>query len=198
MTPLARVNFSHHGKGSIPPNAAYWPAFAERCARFVENSPACDHFVIGNEPNWSAEWGGGPPITPGRYAECYRRVYDRIKAARPDASIMPAAVAPWNVEAGMGWIEYWREMLRLLAGQYDGLAPHTYSRGYMPAAVADEDRMNAPWQQYRNGFRTYRTSWRLYPGQRHKPCFITETNGNGVWPSDRSGWVQAAYAGIDG
>lgn len=199
VTPIARLNWSHHGQGTIPPDPAQDAAFAAWCAAFAADSLACRRFIVGNEPNWSAEWGGGPPITPGRYAECYRRVYDRIKAARPDASIMPAAVAPWNVEAGMGWIEYWREMLRLLAGQYDGLALHTYSRGYMPAAVADEDRMNAPWQQYRNGFRTYRDFLEAVPaGQRHKPCFITETNGNGVWPSDRSGWVQAAYAEIDG
>lgn len=198
VTPIARLNWSHHGQGTIPPGAADDGNFAAWCGKFANASPSCKHFIIGNEPNWSVEWGGGPPITPGRYAACYLRAHDAIKAVRPDAIVMPAAIAPWNVESGMGWVEYFAEMLTALHGNYDAINLHTYSRGYMPAAVTSEDRMDAPWQQYRNGFRTYRDFLAAVPtGRRHLPVHITETNGNGVWPSDRSGWVQAAYAEID-
>ena len=199
VTPIARLNWSHHGKGTIPPSATDDKTFAAWCGEFAKRNPHYAHFTIGNEPNWSVEWGGGSPITAQRYADCYLDAYDAVKAARPDAIVMPAAIAPWNIESGMGWVEYFAEMLTALHGSYDAINLHTYSRGYMPAAVASEDRMDAPWDRYRNGFRTYRDFLAVVPAsRRHLPVHITEANGNGVWPADRSGWVQAAYAEIDG
>lgn len=198
FTAIGRLNWSY-GEGTIA-RPEQWGEFAHLCAEYVRKSRGCDWWVVANEPNHPQEQiPGGPPLTVERYVDCYHMVYEAIKRAAPSAKVMPAAIAPWAVFEGMGWIEYFDEMMHRLEGAYDGINLHTYSRGYMPAAVASEDRMDAPWDRYRNGFRSYRDFLAVVPAsRRYLPVHITETNGNGVWPADRSGWVQAAYAEIDG
>lgn len=198
VTPIARLNWSHHGKGTIPPAPADDALFADWCARFAAYAgPACDRYIVGNEPNIAAEWGSDNPVKPERYVQCYLKVYKAVKTVRPTALLMPAAVGPWNVESGTDWVSYQAELLRLLDGAYDALALHTYSRGYAPESVVSEERMDPPYQEYRKGFRTYRDMLRVVPfSWRHKPVFITETNGDGPWPDGYTTWVQEAYKEI--
>lgn len=199
VTPIVRLNWSHHGAGTIPPDPADWDRFAWLCANYVRGCMNVNWITIGNEPNLRVEWGKDDPITPQQYAACYRQVYDAIKAVSPDVLIAPAAVGPWNVDAGIDWIEYFKRMVDAIGPErVDWINLHTYSRGYEPRAVTDNTRMDAPYSAYFNGFRSYLDFLAAVPAElRHLPVHITEANGNGPWPDSNTGWVQAAYAEID-
>jgi hypothetical protein len=199
VTPIVRLNYSHHGEGTIPLPSRY-NAFAERCANYVTASQGCTHWLIGNEPNLAAERYANVPITPGSYAECFNKCRLQIKHRGTQHIIIPAAVAPYNNDTG--WcMDYWREMLSAIVmndGGADGLAIHTYSRGPIPASVRSEDKMGAPYQMWHNGFRAYRDFLTLVPAiMRALPVFITETDQLEPWADTNSGWVRAAYAEID-
>lgn len=198
-TPIVRLNWSHHGDGTIPPNPNDWDRFAWLCANYAKGCLNVTWLTIGNEPNLRVEWGRDEPITPEQYAACYRLVYDAIKAAVPGVLIAPAAIGPWNIDSGIDWIEYFKRMLAAIGPErVDWINLHTYSRGYEPRSVTDNTRMDAPYSAYFNGFRAYLDFLAAVPAElRHLPVHITEANGNGPWPDANTGWVQAAYAEID-
>lgn len=198
-TPIVRLNWSHHGDGTIPPNPNDWDRFAWLCANYAKGCLNVTWLTIGNEPNLRVEWGRDEPITPEQYAACYRLVYDAIKAAVPGVLIAPAAIGPWNIDSGIDWIEYFKRMLDAIGPErIDWFNLHTYSRGYEPRAVTDNSRMDAPYSAYFNGFRSYLDFLAAVPAElRHLPVHITEANGNGPWPDSNTGWVQAACAEID-
>jgi hypothetical protein len=210
VTPIVRLNYSHHGEGTIPlPNR--FNAFAQRAANFVNASNGCRHFVIGNEPNLRAERCADVPITPASYAECFNKCRLQIKHRSVQHNVIPAAIAPYNADTG--WcLDYWREMLSAIVmdkshssmsgmstdGGADGLALHTYSRGPNPSSITSEDKMDAPYQAYHNGFRAYQDFLALVPAiMRALPVYITETDQLGPWADRNSGWVQGAYAEIN-
>lgn len=199
VTPIVRLNYSHHGEGNIPPPNRY-SAFAERCANFVTTSAGCTHWIIGNEPNLAAERYKNIPITPKQYADCFGKCRTQILHRGVEHEVMPAAIAPYNADTG--WcLDYWREMLSAIVmtdGGADGLALHTYSRGSNPASITSEDRMDAPYQKCHNGFRAYRDFLALVPAiMRALPVYITETDQLEPWADRNSGWVQGAYAEIN-
>ena len=199
VTPIVRLNYSHHGEGTIPlPNR--YNAFAERCANFVTASAGCRHWIIGNEMNLRAERYGDVPITPRQYAECFAKCRLAIKQRGQQHDVIVGAVAPYNTDSG--WcLDYWRDMLSAIimnGGVADGLALHTYSRGPDPASVISEDKMDAPYQDCYNGFRAYRDFLALVPAvMRALPAYITETDQLEPWADANSGWVEEAYAEIN-
>jgi hypothetical protein len=199
VTPIVRLNYSHHGNGTIPLQRNF-NAFAERCANFVTASNGCRHWVIGNEPNLRAERYGDVPITPRQYAECFDKCRTQIKHRSVQHMVMPAAIAPYNADTG--WcMDYWKEMLSQIVmndGGADGLALHCYSRGPIPNSIRSDDKMDAPYQEYHNGFRAYRDFLALVPAiMRALPVYITETDQLEPWADTNSGWVRAAYDEID-
>lgn len=199
VTPIVRLNYSHHGQGTIP-LATRYNAFAERCANFVTASYGCTHWIIGNEPNLRAERYDDVPITPASYADCFGKCRNQILHRSTQHHVIPAAIAPYNADTG--WcLDYWREMLSAIVmtdGGADGLALHTYSRGPNPASVTSEDKMGAPYQNCYNGFRAYRNFLDLVPAiMRALPVYITETDQLEPWADTNSGWVQGAYAEIN-
>jgi len=199
VTPIVRLNYSHHGEGTIPlPNR--YNAFAERCANFVTASAGCRHWIIGNEPNIRAERYADVPITPASFAECFNKCRLQIKHRSVQHNVMPAAVAPYNDETG--WcLDYWHDMLSAIVmtdGGADGLAVHTYSRGPDPASIVSEDKMQGEYSDYYNGFRAYRDFLALVPAvMRALPTYITETDQLEPWADANSGWVEEAYAEIN-
>lgn len=195
---IVRLNWSHHGAGTIPPSQELWPDFARLCADYAAGCVAVRDFIVANEPNHEQEWGKAPPIQPATYAACYKQVYAAMKQARPQAQIAPAAIAPWTDAVGMGWIEYFQQMLRTIGPSHiDFLALHAYSRGYDPASVQSTAKMDPPYQRYYSGFRTYLDFLAAVPREfTALPVDITETNGDEAWPDRNTGWVQAAYAEI--
>jgi hypothetical protein len=195
ITVIGRLNFSHHGQGTIPLPSRY-KEFAARCRNVVANSPGCIYWIIGNEPNLRGEWPQGVLIQPEEYARCFQLCREAIKSVDPKHQVLTAAVAPYNVDAG-SWIQYHTEML-VEVGKADGIALHFNSRGVDPSSVRSEDKMNFPYQMYYNGFRAYRDLLGAVPlSMSHLPTFATETNQIEPWLDAANGWVREAYVEID-
>jgi hypothetical protein len=183
--------------------------FAVRCGNFVENSPGCHLWIIGNEPNHPNEWPGGPHgqmITPQLYVSCFKRCYTQIHR-RPGPGVdqvITAAIAPWNAAAQYtgnergDWIKYLADVMTLLGGKCDGIALHTYTHGHDPAKVTSLDRMEPPFRDRYFEFRAYRQFMEAIPvTRRYLPVYITESDQDDPWAHSNLGWVQAAYGEID-
>ena len=197
ITVVCRINYSHHGQGTIPLPSRY-NEFAARCRNFVAASKGVHFFIIGNEPNLAGERPGAP-ITPADYVRCYQLCRSAIKQVDRTATVLVAAVAPYNVDTG--WcIDYWEDILAglLTTGGADGFALHCYSRGNSPQSVVSEDKMQSPYNAYYNGFRAYRDFLRPIPAaMRNLPVLITETDQIEPWLDANNGWVRTAYKEID-
>ncbi len=216
---IARLNHGYGGSGTLP-QPQHYAAFAQTCARWVQNSldpanPArgCHIWIIGNEMNNPREWPGnqdgvgGQPITPESYADGFNQVYTAIKAVQPDAIVCPGAVDPYY-GPGSDNRAWFQTMLARIAN-LDGLALHTYTHGSNPALIANPNRFGMDehgnwadpgnilsWQYYH--FYAYRTYMDMIPARwRRTPVFITETDQVDPWADANTGWVQAAYAEID-
>ena len=190
---IARLNNGYGAAGTIPSQEHYL-GFAERCAWFVRNSQGCTRWIIGNEPNHSNEWPQGNPITAEDYVYCFTVCRDLIKAMRPDHEVIPAPVAPWNVQVG-DWLVYFD---RLMAMDIDAIALHTYTYGAEPGLITSEATMDPPYQDRRFHFRAYQDFMNRIPeSKRHLPVYITETDQDDAWLNWNNGWVRKAYKEID-
>jgi hypothetical protein len=93
---IVRLNHGYCSEGTIPSPDRY-DDFARRAANYVAATQGADIFVIGNETNLAMEWapidGHKRYVSPQDYASCFRKVYDRIKAIRPDALPAPLTAA---------------------------------------------------------------------------------------------------------
>lgn len=197
---IVRLNYSHHGQGTIPDPARY-DAFAETCANFVAGSQGCSHFIIGNEPNCIVErYDKQAPIMPESYADCFRRVCRAVIARlgpTPNYWLIPAAIGPYNAETG-NWIEYHRRVLDGCQDYADGIAIHCYAHGASPELITSEAKMDAPYQHQHYNFRAYRDFIdAIPPTLRGLPVFITEFDQYDPWLDQNNGQVQAAYHEID-
>ena len=205
---LVRLNHGYGAAGTIPHSSQY-DEFARRCGNFVQASPGCHAWIIGNEMNLANERPGGPGgqvITPQLYASCFAKCRDEIRR-RPghgEDQVIPGAVGPWNTQTTYAgnpsgdWVRYFRDMLDLLGGGVDGISVHTYSHGQEPHLVFDNAKMNPPFDQYHWHFRAYRDFVKAIPaGLRDRPVYVTETDQYGAWRNDNSGWVRNAYNEID-
>lgn len=196
ITVIGRLNYNHHGQGTIPVLDRY-DEFAARCANFVRASKGCFIWMIGNEPNLAGE-RPGVPITPTDYALCFRLCRDAIKKVSVQHRVITAGIAPYNVDSGP-WVAYFRSVLTAIGPDgVDGIGLHTYSRGGGPQSITSEDKMNPPYDAFYNGFRAYRDFLAAVPeGMKTLPVYITETDQNIPWVDANSGWVRAAYGEID-
>lgn len=150
----------------------------------------------------------GEVITPERYARCYQLCRDAIHRlpGHADDQVLVGAVAPWNTQtiydgnANGDWVQYFRDILTLLGPKNcDGFALHTYTHGPDPALITDETLLPPPFQSYHREFRAYRDFMAAVPpAMRDLPAYITETDQTTPWLDDNTGWVQRAYAEIDG
>jgi len=218
---IVRLNNGYGSDGTIP-YQIYYQEFADRCARFVQNSSGgVDYWIIGNEMNGLREWPGnndgdpsvGEAITVTRYADCYNRCWTAIKAAAPSAKVVPGAIGtwgpPWPAQGIEGFMDYWTNMLNAIgASKIDGLAIHTYTHGCDPALVTDLTKMGAPYQNIYYNFQVYRQYMAAIPTSMNtKPVLITECDQNiecadgaspkHAWSNTNNGWVRAVYAEIN-
>lgn len=199
LSVIGRLNYSHHGEGTIPVPDRY-DEFAIRCGNFVRASRGCNLWIVGNEPNISDERPDNNPIKAEEYIRCYKQVRDAIKAVSLDHRVMIAPVAPYNDETG--WcVDYWRRMLEELTRQgteTDGFPLHTYSRGPSVGSISSSEKMGGKYSSYYNGFRAYRDFLAAVPMQMaHLRAYITETDQLEPWADVNSGWVMEAYREID-
>lgn len=204
VTHITRLN-NAYGSGGCIPLAHEYQNFAKRVANFISASSGCDYWIIGNELlclEW--EWPDGQRITMDQYVECYNLVYDQVKAARPNAKLIPQPPAPWNAngkypgnESG-DWIQQLPDMLnRIGPGRVDGIALHAYSHGHNKDLIFSQEKMGPPFGHRNYHFQAYREYMEAIPyAFRNLPVFITESNPDG-WEDKNNGWIQAAYAEID-
>lgn len=211
---IVRLNHDYHPSGTIPwrdADGQNYQDFAVRCGNFVENSPGCHIWIIGNEMNHPNEWprdedGQAQMITPAMYADCYNRSCAQIhrRPGHEDDQVVIGAVAPWNANAKYGgnergdWVKYLEDVLALVRNKCDGIALHTYTHGHDQKLITALDRMESPFQDRYFQFLTYREFMDAIPASmRGLPVYITETDQNDPWARKNTGWVQAAYAEID-
>src|SRR3972149_2564446 len=191
---LVRLNNGHPPGGTIPHSRNY-DAFTGRCANHVGDSRGAHIWLIGNEMNHANEQPGvrfsadgftaEELIPPDKYAACFKKVRDAIKAVRGHESdqVVLGAVAPYTAvlrypgNEAADWIKYFTDILRLLGTGLDGIALHTYTHGSDPNLIFDEKQ---PWPQYPGlhyHFRAYRDFMKAIPANlRHLPIYITETD----------------------
>lgn len=211
---IVRLNHGYGDKGTLPHSSRY-DDFAQCCGNFVEGSQGCHIWIIGNEPNLPGERPGGPNgqvITPKLYARCFKRCRNNIRSrpGRQNDQILAAAVGPWNAKTTYpenpsgNWIRYFTDILHLVEDQCDGIAIHTYTKGYNLDFITGDFY---PWKNHpspdlrdlRDQFRCYLDFMEAIPhSMRHLPVYATETDQHFEWRNDQQiGWVQAAYAEID-
>jgi hypothetical protein len=205
---IVRLNHGYGNTGTIPDSAQY-DNFARRCGNFVQASPGCHIWIIGNGMNSSAGRPGGPNgqvITPHLYASCFHKCRNEIRR-RPghaDDQVVVGAVAPWNMEAKYpgnlsgDWIKYFMDVLSLLGQEVDGIAIHTYTHGQNPTLIYSNVTMDPPYEDRYYQFRVYRNFMEaIPPALRDRPVYITETDQYGAWRDENTGWVRVAYREIN-
>jgi PKD repeat protein len=225
-TVIVRLNNGYCPNGTIPEPARY-DDFAQRAANYVAASNGASIWVIGNETNLAGEWplvnGRLQFVSPQDYATLFRKVFNAIKAVRPDARVVPQALAPFAGPYNPGetcgyphdgnplnWVHYMNQMLTAIksTGGVDGIAVHINSRGYSYSDIHSTQKVSAGGQDLFFSFYVYK-DWidhgiptDLY----HLPIYATESNGIHYWsgnhPEDPAshyepGWVQEVYAEID-
>ena len=225
-TVIVRLNNGYCPDGTIPPPSKY-ADFARRAANYVAASRGANIWVIGNETNLPWEWpavnGHAAYVSPQNYASLFRLVYDEIKKVRPDANVIPQALAPFAgpLSAGstcgvthdalpLNWVQYMKAMLTAIkaTGPLDGIAVHLTSRGYTYDAIHSTQKVNAAGQDLYFSFYVYKDWVNLGIPQElyHLPLYATESNGYYYWSGGHPenpnahyepGWVQEVYAEID-
>jgi hypothetical protein len=205
---LVRLNHGYGTAGTIPHSSQY-DDFARRCGNFVQASPGCHVWIVGNEMNLANERPGGPGgqvITPQLYASCFKKCRNEIRrrADRGEDQVVIGAVGTWNIQTTYpgnpsgDWIRYFGDILELLEDGVDGIAVHTYTHGQEPHLVFDDATMSPPFDDYHWHFRAYRDFVKaIPPGLRDRPVYITETDQYGAWRNQNTGWVRNAYTEID-
>lgn len=225
-TVVCRINNGYSDVGTIP-LPQHYAAFAQRCANFVQNSPGCEIWIIGNETNLACEWppdgSHKPYVSPQSYAECFRLAYNAIKAVRPHHKVICQPLAPFGGPYGAGtfdrwthdacplsWVDYTREMLTAIksTGGLDGIALHINSRGYTYNDIHSTAQVNAGGKNLYFSFYVYK-DWINYgiPSDLyHLPLYATECNGIYYWKGGHPerptshyepGWMQEIYAEIN-
>ncbi len=195
---IVRLNQAYGSQGTIPHSSKYRD-FARRVANFVKNSPGAHIWVIGNEMNFEREQPRQPgsseaePITPRRYADCYRLCREAIHrlSGHTNDQVIIGAPAPWNAQTAYDadpqgkytanriaggpaeypfrsffgdWIKYLTDIcLAIGADNCDGIAIHAYTHGVDPRLVFSAQKMDSPFDKYHFHFRTYRDYMNAIP-----------------------------------
>jgi hypothetical protein len=149
----------------------------------------------------------GDPITPEKYADCYRRCRQAIRSqpGHEHDQVLVGSVAPWNIDTRYDgnpsgdWVQYQTDLLALLGpGQCDGITIHTYTHGTDPALIHDAAKMDPPFQNRHYHFFTYRDFMGAIPANmRHLPVYLTEMDQDDPWEDANRGWVKLAYGEIN-
>lgn len=210
-TVIGRINHGYFPNGTIPPTNHY-DAFAIRCASFVANSRGCSIWTIGNELNISGEWPYEPAqgkcayVTPANYARCFRKVYNAIKAVRPNDKVLPAAPACFSGPFGAGtnpymgtnyaydanpltWVQHLNQILTAITNTGpkpcppDGIALHVSSRGYTCEAIHSTEKFTGAAAGLYKSFYVYKdwVNLGIPPALYHLPLYATECNGYYYW-----------------
>lgn len=164
-----------YGFGHTLPHPSRFSQFAQRCANFAMNSTGCGIWSIGNEPG--LESAGGVPITPSIYRDAYVQCRNAIKAVRPDALVITAGMV-------QGDLDFFEQAMKLLEGQCDGIAIHSYT--------------NANFWHEAN-FELYQGMMGRVPASmRGLPVYMTEAGSGaaGPYPDQNTGFVDHLFRNV--
>jgi F5/8 type C domain len=213
---IVRLNNGYGSEGALPESPLY-EQFAEQCADFVDASNGARLWIIGNEPNASAERPGndgtansGELITPELYARCFNACRTAIRA-RPGHEndwIIPAAVAPFNTQTTYpgnpngDWVRYFADLLFQITaqgGKPDALALHTGTHGYDAELTHSDSRARGDFSLRHWHLLAYRDFLAaVLPVLRNLPVFITQAQPlDSGWLNDNRGWIEAACEEIN-
>jgi len=187
------------GGGTIPAPDVL-DDYLDRVRTCVANSVGAHRWIPFNEPNVRIEWPQGMELDPGYCALVYDSIYVIILGTpghEADEVILPP-IGPWNVDTGIGWIEYFTQFIDKCA-YIPAIALHTYTHGPSPSNIQSEIKMEPPFDDCHFEFRAYRDFLGAVPVRyRDVPVYITETNQNGEWLNEPGVfWLQEAYKEID-
>jgi hypothetical protein len=118
--------------GAVPVDVAAYAAFAGRVAARYQGRVTA--YVVWNEPNLAAEWGGRPP-DPAGYVALLCAAQAAIRAADPQALVVSAGLAPTNHTDASALDDrvYLEELYAAGAGAcFDVLGAHPYGFAYPP------------------------------------------------------------------
>jgi uncharacterized repeat protein (TIGR01451 family) len=162
------------GTDTAPPsNPALLGDFMQALASRTE-VPPIDAFIVWNEPNLAAEWGGDPPDAAA-YTALLQAAYTGVKAGNPDALVVSAGLAPTNGDPPNAVDDrvYLQQTYDAGAGSYfDRLGVMPFGFASAPDDVSDPD-----------GYHFSRAlEWRA----------IMETNGDGAKQmfATEMGWLR--------
>ena len=213
---LVRLNWGYGSTGTIPP-ASLWEEFYNRVRNYIATSKGVNHWIIGNEMNFSIEWPNGVKITPRIYADCFVGLRNRIRREAGDThKFLTGAIGPWNPEGSYGpdpkgkydgnilpgghgdYIVYFTDLLNVIgADNLDGVCIHAYTHGYDPQLIYSMDKMGPPFQAYYYHMKTYIDQCVAIPKTivnkfaRVGEPFIYLTEMNGDRDPDGSTWPSA-------
>jgi hypothetical protein len=141
------------------------------------------YYIIWNEPNTAAEWGGRKP-DPAAYTALLKQAYPAAKSADPTAVVLLAGLAP-NLEGdnsslALNDLVYLDRLYSAGAAPYfDAVAAHSYGLQSPPGDPSSPDTLNfARTEQLHDVM--------LRWGDAAKPVYITE----GGW-NDSPRWTYA-------
>jgi GH35 family endo-1,4-beta-xylanase len=143
------------------------------------------YIAVWNEPNTSLEWGFRP-VDPAAYTRLLAVAYAEIKAANPDAIVLPGGLAPTLEQGGQGLndLVFLRRMYDAGAARwFDVMNVHAYGWTAPPDEPAAPDRLNyARVELVREVM--------VANGDAGKPVIITEAGWN-----DSPRWAKAVRPG---
>ena len=144
------------------------------------------YIAIWNEPNTSLEWGFRP-VDPAGYTRLLAAAYGAVKAANPEALVLPAGLAPTleRSDLALDDLVFAQRMYDAGAARYfDVMNVHAYGWTLPPDDPAGADKLNyARVEMVRRVMEAN--------GDGGKPIIITEAGWN-----DSPRWAKAVRPGV--
>jgi hypothetical protein len=137
------LRLDHPAEWALPVDVAAYAAFVQQVAARYQGRVTA--YVIWNEPNLAAEWGGRPPDA-AEYVELLCAAHSAVRAADPQALVISAGLAPTNHmdDSGLDDRLYLQAMYDAgAAACFDVLGAHPYGFAYPPTDPhGDHDGLN--------------------------------------------------------
>ena len=131
------------GESGLPVDVAAYAHFVERVAARYRGRVLA--YVIWNEPNLAAEWGGKPPDPEG-YVQLLCAAHAAIQQTDPSAAVVSAGLAPTNHTDASAQDDRIYLLAMYTAGAatcFDVLGAHPYGFAYPPDdPYRDHDGLN--------------------------------------------------------
>lgn len=211
---IVRLSYGFAAPGGIgtfpdPDNQAETDGFIAAVLQTMALSRGVSGYVLGNEPNNSAEFPNFPnqkPITAKHYAEVYNRVWDDKPK---DANLAPAAVDPYFGPPNLIKLHYepdnlvwWKEMLNGEPGMHKGIKGADFFTIHCKTQDSNPDNIDSnatftdpPLTGRFLHVRAYEPLLKAIPGHlRPRAVHATEVNPQRLTNPGPSGWDAAQGA----